>query len=226
MWRKASYKGDHAKHGGGGSQSARHLDGQNETRRRQVQRECLPAALLAPSPLRCLLGAKEERHGAQHPLCSSCPGLTGASRPERLSAASVRSPASERAARASAPPWPLLKLTAVNSPTGASSQEGRRCSGMDATVKPWHDEEGEDVPPPLSYRSRRTPHNLHDASPSPWALRAPRRKLTAVNFSLALSRRAVDASKPKSNAPEAPHLNKNRSGLHRCGLVPLPDLVS
>jgi hypothetical protein len=57
---------DHAKHGGGGSQSARHLDGQNETRRRQVQRECLPAALPAPSPLRCLLGAREARYGARH----------------------------------------------------------------------------------------------------------------------------------------------------------------
>jgi len=39
--------------------------------------------------------------------CSSCPGLTGASTPERLSAASVRSLGSERAAPASAPHSPL-----------------------------------------------------------------------------------------------------------------------
>jgi len=50
-------------------------------------------------------------------------------------------------------------------------------------------------------------------------------KLTAVNFSLALSRRAADVSS-RIDMPDRAKPSKDRSGLHRCGRVPLPDLVS
>src|SRR5690606_23654542 len=42
-----------------------HLDGQIERCRRRVRNDCLPAALPAPSPLRCLLG-EGGRYGARH----------------------------------------------------------------------------------------------------------------------------------------------------------------